>query len=117
VEDGGAVREAEAWRRAVEGVERPIVSGGKVVTTVREYSDALLIFLLKGRRPAKYARFEVTGAGGGPVMVQTDDSPERLAAVLELAARVGLLEQGGETLGLPLLEGEKVRQALEAGDS
>ena len=46
--------EREAWRRAVEGVEEPLVSAGRLVTTVRRYSDTLLIFLLKGARPGKY---------------------------------------------------------------
>jgi len=56
------VLEAEAARRAVEGVEEPIVVGGKVVKGDdgkplyrRKYSDVLLIFLLKGARPDKYA--------------------------------------------------------------
>ena len=34
---------------------------------IREYSDALLIALLKAFRPEKYARQELTGAGGGPI--------------------------------------------------
>ena len=47
--------EAEAHRRAVEGVEEPVgwykgVAGG----TVRRYSDALLIFTLKGLLPDRY---------------------------------------------------------------
>ena len=41
---------AEAWRRATEGVEEPIMHQGQVVTTVRKYSDLLLIFLLKSAR-------------------------------------------------------------------
>ena len=54
-EDAADSLEAEAWRRAVEGVEEPVgwfrgVPGG----TVRRYSDTLLIFLLKGARPQKY---------------------------------------------------------------
>ncbi len=49
------VLEAEAHRRAVEGVEEPAgwyrgVAGG----TVRRYSDNLLMFLLKGARPERY---------------------------------------------------------------
>jgi hypothetical protein len=114
IEAGADVLEAEAWRRAVEGVERPIVSGGKVVTTVREYSDTLLIFLLKGRRPEKYARFEVSGANGGPIAVKTDDSPERLAALLELASKVGLLAQG-DVLGLPVIDAPTREVALSNG--
>ena len=34
---------------------------------IREYSDTLLIALLKAFRPAKYARNEVTGPNGGPI--------------------------------------------------
>lgn len=44
----------EARRRALQGTERPIVSGGQVVTTVREYSDPLLMFLMKGAMPSIY---------------------------------------------------------------
>jgi hypothetical protein len=43
----------EAVGRAYEGVERPVTVAGKR-ELVREYSDTLLIFLLKGMRPAKY---------------------------------------------------------------
>lgn len=46
--------EQEARRRAVEGVEEPIIRDGAVVGTVRRYSDTLLIFLLNGARPKKY---------------------------------------------------------------
>ncbi len=44
--------EAEAWRRAVEGVEKPVGwYKGKPGGYVREYSDTLLIFPLRGLRP------------------------------------------------------------------
>ena len=53
--------EAEAWRRAVAGVPEPIVSAGKVVRdddgrpiAIRRYSDALMIALLKARRPERF---------------------------------------------------------------
>lgn len=46
--------EAEAWRRAKEGVEKPIFQGGKQVGAIKEYSDALTIALLKAHRPEKY---------------------------------------------------------------
>lgn len=63
--DAGTDRlEDEAWRRAVVGTERPVFQMGKEVGTTHEYSDLLLIFLLKGRRPEKYrdnAKVEVTG--------------------------------------------------------
>jgi hypothetical protein len=59
-EDAIESLEAEALRRAVDGVEKPVFgSGGQGVGTVkvgsiREYSDTLLIFLLKGAKPEKY---------------------------------------------------------------
>jgi hypothetical protein len=50
--------EAEAHRRATEGVrkEKPIFYEGREVGMVieTEYSDTLLIFLLKGAAPEKY---------------------------------------------------------------
>lgn len=46
--------EAEAIRRATEGVERAVYHRGEVVGYERNYSDTLLIFLLKGHKPEKY---------------------------------------------------------------
>lgn len=54
LESGTDLLEDEAKRRAVEGVKRPVYQGGECVGYVQEYSDTLLIFLLKGRRPEKY---------------------------------------------------------------
>ena len=70
--------EQEARRRAVEGVEKPVWHKGQMVGSVREYSDTLLIFLLKGALPDKYRErvsSEISGQGGGPlqVTVQLDD--------------------------------------------
>mgnify|MGYP000622147894 CR=1 FL=1 len=74
LEDAGDTLEAEAWRRAVKGVQKPVFgSGGTGVGTVevgavQEYSDTLLIFLLKGAKPEKYKdRGEISGPGGGPI--------------------------------------------------
>lgn len=81
--------EAEARRRAVEGVVRykfdkkgnPLrhpVTGEPYYEL--EYSDTLLIFLLKGARPDKYAdrqKHEVTGKNGAPfVVVMQEDLPK-----------------------------------------
>ena len=63
-EDAADTLEAEAYRRAVEGVEKLTgwykgVAGGRVL----EYSDNLLMFLLKGIRPDKFKdRVEFKGA-------------------------------------------------------
>jgi hypothetical protein len=62
--------EAELYRRAVTGVDKDVYYKGEVVGTVREYSDTLLIFGLKGEAPEKYRdRQEITGANGGPVVI------------------------------------------------
>ena len=47
--------EREAWQRALEGHEEPVFQRGKKVSTVRKYSDRLLIFLLSGNRPERVA--------------------------------------------------------------
>ena len=63
-EDAADTLEAEAYRRAVERVEKLTgwykgVAGGSVL----EYSDNLLMFLLKGIRPDKFKdRVEFKGA-------------------------------------------------------
>lgn len=46
--------EDEATRRAFEGIDKPIVHQGFITDTVKEYSDTLMIFLLKGGKPEKY---------------------------------------------------------------
>lgn len=46
--------EEEAIRRARDGIERPVFQGGLQVGMTTEYSDQLLMFLLKGMRPEKY---------------------------------------------------------------
>lgn len=48
---GTAGLEDEARRRAFEGVRKPVHQGGKLVGYVRDYSDTLLIFLLKAHDP------------------------------------------------------------------
>lgn len=73
VEAGTDELEEEARRRAYEGVDEPVFYQGETCGTVRKYSDTLLIFLLKGRRPDKYrdsVKHEVGGADGGPVVIK-----------------------------------------------
>lgn len=68
LEQGTQVLEEEARRRAVEGVtkEKGIYYRGDLIGTEIEieYSDTLLMFLLKGRRPDVY-RENVTHRHGG----------------------------------------------------
>ena len=62
--------EQEARRRAVEGTLKPVFHKGQECGVIREYSDTLLIFLLKGALPDKYKErgiTELTGKDGGPI--------------------------------------------------
>ncbi len=65
MEEGADRLEAEAWRRAVEGSERPVFQCGKKVGSIREYSDTLMCLLLKGHKPAKF-RERVSNEISGP---------------------------------------------------
>jgi hypothetical protein len=73
--EGEAVLEDEAKRRAYEGVKKPVYQGGKRVGYVQEYSDTLLIFLLKGTNKAKFGdRTTLAGDKDNPVQVSVLDS-------------------------------------------
>lgn len=84
--------EQELRRRGVVGYDRPVFHGGKQVGTIREYSDACLIFYLKGRRRDVFGeRMELGGPGGGPIVI--NPLAERTEAELvertrELLARI-----------------------------
>lgn len=56
--------EREAWRRGVEGIEKPVTYQGEITATYLEYSDRMLELLIKAHRPEKYVertKSEVTG--------------------------------------------------------
>lgn len=79
--DAGDLLEEEARRRAVRGVKKPVYQGGTLVGYVPEYSDTLLIFLLKGAKPEKYReRFEHSGPGGGAIPISLDELIEKAYA-------------------------------------
>ena len=63
--------EQELRRRGIAGYDKPIFYQGKKSGVVREYSDACLIFYLKGRRRDVFGdRQEVSGPQGGPIPLQ-----------------------------------------------
>lgn len=73
--------EDEAVRRAYEGYNKPVYQGGKKVGTIKEYSDTLLIVLLKARAPEKYKdRHEMSGPGGKDLFASKTD--DELKAIL-----------------------------------
>lgn len=64
LEIGTEKLEQEAYRRAHEGVKKPIYQGGEKVGSVREFSDTLMMFLLKARRPKVYRERVDVNVGG-----------------------------------------------------
>ena len=93
--------EQEARRRAVEGTQKPVFYKGEQCGIIREYSDILLIFLLKGIRPEKYKeRFasEHTGKSGGPIVVRNYEniSDEELdQIIIEKTAAIEKIRTAG----------------------
>lgn len=83
--------DAEARRRALDGVETPHFHQGRVAGTVRKYSDTLLMFLLRAHRPERYRE---RPAGGSDADAEPEDD---LAAAREtLAARLARLDDEPE---------------------
>lgn len=101
VEEGTDRLEQEAFRRAHDGTVEPVYYQGKLVKEheldetgaptgrtvnagVRKYSDTLMIFLLKARRPEKYrerSNVELTGKDGAPLNQYSAATTEELAAL------------------------------------
>jgi hypothetical protein len=91
--------ETEAWRRAVVGVQEPLVSGGKVMRddegqplAIRRYSDTLMLALLKARRPERFKDRAVV----------EHDITDNLADRLEAARQRALVAPAGGISRLPV---------------
>jgi hypothetical protein len=70
---GTEALEAEAARRAYHGTLRPVFHAGEQCGLIREYSDQLLQFLLRSRKPATYRetyQHEHSGPGGKGIQVE-----------------------------------------------
>lgn len=82
--------EDEAYRRGVMGVQKPVFQNGKKVGHVQEYSDSLLILLLKAKAPHKYKeRFEgqMIGADGKPLKQENKLVINHIHAAVPIAQR------------------------------
>ena len=67
--------EQEARRRAFKGYKKPVYQQGKLVGYVQEYSDSLLMFLLKGKKPEVYReRMDINQnvSGGLSLNIETE---------------------------------------------
>lgn len=77
LEDACDDLEGEARRRGFKGTSKPVYQNGKLVGTVQEYSDVLLMFLLKANRPERFrdnhhVKTEVSGPNGGAIPLATE---------------------------------------------
>jgi hypothetical protein len=72
LEEGTDRLEDEAFRRAHDGVPKPIFYKGDRIDTVHEHSDTLTIFLLKARRPDKFKERTAATLDGGEKAVKVD---------------------------------------------
>ncbi len=69
--------------------------GSIVYATIKRYSDALLMFLLKAHAPGKYREnvsMKLAGTGGGPIQVREVEKAHRIAVLMNLAAQHGAAE-------------------------
>ena len=89
LEEAVDMLEMEAFRRAVEGVGEDRFFRGDVVGTVTRYSDRLLMFLLKARRPSTF------GTGAAPRDAEDQESDERYLA--ELRRRMERAASGNDS--------------------
>ena len=88
------ILEDECLRRAVEGVERPVYQQGRLVGTVRDYSDQLLALALRAADPARYgSRVDIT-SGGEPVQLDEGARAARIVQLLEVAHKRALMLPG-----------------------
>lgn len=97
--------EAELYRRAIEGVARPVFQGGKQVGEIREYSDLLLIVALRANNPEKYCdrrRIEHSAPSGTPIRVEgPGQEPLADPQLVKEASRVYLARLRQRTLSQP----------------
>lgn len=124
-EEAAQSLEDEAVRRAYEGVLEPLVYQGeftyerdakgrrkvKKPLGIRKYSDALLIFLLKGLRPEKYResfKAEISGPGGGPILLKNEAlkslNDDELAGLIALTRKLAAASADGSGAETPPAE-------------
>lgn len=82
--DGYEALEAMCAERAFNGYDRPVYQNGEKVGIMRQYSDSLAAFLLKGNRPDKFIdRSIVTNKNGDEANPYDEVDTEELRAELK----------------------------------
>jgi hypothetical protein len=75
--------------RAKHGVEKPVYFRGQQIGSVRTYSDALGMFMLKARRPEIYARLQTAAAPDPDSMTEEEAKAEVMRRLDRLAEHDG----------------------------
>lgn len=94
--------EAEARRRAVEGIDKGIYYQGDLVATEKQYSDSLLHAFLKAKRRREFGdKAELSGPGGSPltVNIRTFGNKPAVEATLVEATTEAITDVAFRTLG------------------
>ena len=91
---GTQAMEREAARRAYHGVEEPVFHKGEVCGSIRKYSDTLMIFLLKARRPEVYRDMVEQGKGATNVAIQANVAAADLVRELIRHGALGDVVEG-----------------------
>lgn len=82
--------ESAAMERAAQGIEKKVYYAGKECGSVRHYSDALTMFMLRSRRPEIYGRPQAQMPGeAAPGREEMTDAEARA----EIERRLDLLAQ------------------------
>jgi hypothetical protein len=88
-EQAADVLEAEVIRRGAHGFDEPVFYQGKVVGQIRKYSDNLLMFMLKGLRPAKFRdNYNPLAVVGGDIKISLSiPRPDEPGEIVDAEAR------------------------------
>ena len=94
---GYEILEDMCAKRAFEGYDQPVFQGGSQVGVVRQYSDALAMFLMKGNRPMKFkdrasSEVSINGRDGGAVQMELTHDLSKLGLEQLLALKSILKE-------------------------
>lgn len=85
------VGEGEMFRRAIEGVKKPVFQGGKKVGSITEYSDGLLGMIVKGRRRHIYGdNFKLSGDPNAPLEYSDIGRDGAMAEIAAIFVGAGL---------------------------
>jgi hypothetical protein len=94
LEAGIQVAEEALFTRAVTGWQKPVFYQGDEVATVTEYSDTLLQFLLRAKRPSTYrenSTIDISGSVAHEISVLGGKQPIEVDAALRREAAQKLL--------------------------